>query len=155
MQFNHVGISVADIDRSIAFYRDLLDLEQLCDVFPFAGEDFEAVMDIPGVNGRMCMMGAGNLQVELFEFADAKPQDPDYPVSNRGISHFGITVDDIDAVYEKLHAAKVRMHSPVITFMGGSMRATYCRDPDGNVFEIMQKGQPASRFAEGDAERAR
>jgi catechol 2,3-dioxygenase-like lactoylglutathione lyase family enzyme len=31
--------------------------------------------------------------------------------------------------------------SPVQTFAGGGMRAAYCRDPDGNVFEIMQPGE--------------
>jgi catechol 2,3-dioxygenase-like lactoylglutathione lyase family enzyme len=141
MQFHHVGVSVTDIDRSIAFYRDLLDMEQLCEVFPFGGEQFEAIMDIPGVGGRMCMMGRNSLQLELFEFANAKPKDAAYPVSDRGYSHFGVVVDDVDATYERLRAADVRIHCPVISFMGGSMKAAYCRDPDGNVFEIMQPGQ--------------
>lgn len=142
MQFNHVGISVADIDRSIAFYRDVLGLRQLMDIMPFGGEQFEAIMDIPGVNGRMCMMGGDTLQLELFEFAEAKEKDPNYPVSDRGYSHFGVFVEDIDATYERLRSDGVRIHCPVVTFMGGSMRAAYCRDPDGNVFEIMQPGRP-------------
>lgn len=141
MEFNHVGISVTDIDRSIAFYRDLLGMKQLCDVFPFGDEKFAAIMDIPAVTGRMCMMGGGTLQLELFEFTTSKPKDPEYPVSDRGISHFGITVEDVDATYEKLRAADVRIHCPVISFNGGSMKAAYCRDPDGNVFEIMTPGR--------------
>lgn len=138
MQFNHVGISVTDIERSIAFYRDLFGLEQLCEVFPFGGEDYETIMDLPGASGRMCMIGKGNLQLELFEFAGSRAKDPEYPVSDRGYSHFGFEVDDIAATYEKLKAAKVRIHSPVITFNGGSMKAAYCRDPDGNVFELLE-----------------
>lgn len=144
MKFHHIGISVTDMERSIAFYRDLLGLEQLCEVFPFGGEQFEAIMDIAGVQGRMCMMGKDTLRLELFEFIDSKPKDPDYPVSDRGFSHFGVEVEDVDETYERLHAAGVRTHCPVITFMGGSMRATYCRDPDGNVFEIMQPGREAA-----------
>lgn len=142
MKFSHVGISVSDIERSIAFYRDMLGLEQLCDVFPFGGEQFETIMDIPGVRGRMCMIGKGTLNLELFEFAGAKPKDPEHPVSDRGYSHFGVEVDDIAATYEKLRAAGARIHSPVITFMGGGMKAAYCRDPDGNVFEIMEPARP-------------
>jgi catechol 2,3-dioxygenase-like lactoylglutathione lyase family enzyme len=87
------------------------------------------------------MMGRNSLQLELFEFANAKPKDAAYPVSDRGYSHFGVVVDDVDATYERLRAADVRIHCPVISFMGGSMKAAYCRDPDGNVFEIMQPGQ--------------
>lgn len=138
MQFNHVGISVTDIERSIAFYRDLFGLEQLCEVFPFGGEQYETIMDLPGATGRMCMIGKGNLQLELFEFAGSKAKDPEYPVSDRGYSHFGFEVDDIAATYAKLEAANVRIHSPVITFNGGSMKAAYCRDPDGNVFELLE-----------------
>jgi catechol 2,3-dioxygenase-like lactoylglutathione lyase family enzyme len=140
MKFSHVGISVTDIERSIAFYRDMLGLEQLCDVFPFGDEQFEAIMDIPGVTGRMCMIGKGTLNLELFEFTGSKAKDPEYPVSDRGYSHFGVEVDDIAETYEKLRAAGTRIHSPVITFNQGSMKAAYCRDPDGNVFEIMEPG---------------
>jgi catechol 2,3-dioxygenase-like lactoylglutathione lyase family enzyme len=113
----------------------------LCEVFPFGGPDFEAIMDIPGVTGRMCMIGKGNLQLELFEFSNSKARDPGYPVSDRGYSHFGVTVDDIAATYEKLSTAGVRIHCPVITFNDGSMKAAYCRDPDGNVFEILEPGK--------------
>src|ERR1700741_14953 len=116
MTANHVGISVSDIERSIAFYRDMFGMEQLCEVFPFGGEQYEAIMDIPGVTGRMCMIGKGLLNLELFEFDGSKAKDPESPVSDRGISHFGFEVDDIAATFEKLSAAGTRIHSPVITF---------------------------------------
>ena len=141
MQFNHIGISVTDIDRSIAFYHDMLGMEPLCEVFPFGGPDYEAIMDVPGATGRMCMIGKDNLQLELFEFTSSKAKDAEYPVSDRGYSHFGVVVEDVAGTYEKLRAAGVRIHSPVITFNGGSMKAIYCRDPDGNVFEIMEPGK--------------
>ncbi|MDE2303578.1 MAG: VOC family protein [Sphingomonadales bacterium] len=142
MKFNHVGISVTDLDRSIAFYRDMLGLEPLGEPFPFAGPQFSEIMDIADVQGRMCMIARGNLWLELFEFANpaGKAKDGNYPVSDRGYSHFGVTVDDIEATYAKLQAAGVRLHGRLQTFNGGSMRAAYCRDPDGNVFEIMQPG---------------
>lgn len=143
MKFNHVGISVTDLDRSIAFYRDMFGMEPLGDPFPFSGPQFSEIMDIPEVEGRMCMIAGGNLWLELFEFANpaGKAKDPNYPVSDRGISHFGLTVDDIHATYAKLKTAGVPIHGRLQTFAGGGMRAAYCRDPDGNVFEIMQPGE--------------
>jgi catechol 2,3-dioxygenase-like lactoylglutathione lyase family enzyme len=141
MKFNHVGISVTDLDRSIAFYREMFGMEPLGDPFPFSGPQFSEIMDIPEVQGRMCMIAGGNLWLELFEFAESKAKDPAYPVSDRGISHFGLTVDDVQATYDKLKAAGVPIHGRLQTFNGGSMRAAYCRDPDGNVFEIMQPGE--------------
>ena len=141
MKFNHVGISVTDLDRSMAFYREMFGMEPLGDPFPFSGPQFSEIMDIPEVQGRMCMIAGGNLWLELFEFSQSKAKDPAYPVSDRGISHFGLTVDDVQATYDKLKAAGVPIHGRLQTFNGGSMRAAYCRDPDGNVFEIMQPGE--------------
>ena len=90
MNFSHVGISVSDIDRSIAFYREMFGLEPLMEIMPFGGANFEAIMDIPGTTGRMCMIGKGSTNLELFEFDGSKARDPNYPVSDRGISHFGL-----------------------------------------------------------------
>ena len=50
------------------------------------------------------------------------------------------TVEDIDATYGKLVGEGVRFHSPVRQFPGG-IRAAYGRDPDGNVFELLQMPQ--------------
>lgn len=145
MKFNHVGISVTDLDRSIAFYREMLGMEPLGDPFPFGGAQFSEIMDVPDVQGRMCMIAKDDLWLELFEFANpaGKAKDVNYPVSDRGYSHFGVSVDDIEETYARLQAAGVRIHCPIQTFMGGGMRAIYCRDPDGNVFEIMQPGERA------------
>ena len=136
---NHVGISVADIERSIDFYCRMLEMKQACEVFPFGGKDFEEIMDLDGAQGRMCVVGNGDMQVELFEFAAPAPasRNPDYSVGDRGISHFGVSVPDIDSAYQRLQAAGVRIHSPIKTFPGGT-RAIYARDPDGNVFELVE-----------------
>ena len=142
MKFNHVGISVTDLDRSIAFYREMFGMELLGEPFPFGGAQIAEIMDIPDVEGRMCMIAGGNLWLELFEFSKpvGKAKDLNYPVSDRGYSHFGMTVEDVQATYDKLKAAGVRIHGRLQTFAGGGIRAAYCRDPDGNVFEIMQPG---------------
>ena len=87
MKMNHVGISVTDVDRSIEFYRDMLGMEPLCPVFPF-GDDpsFGRVMGLANARGRMCAVQGGTVQLELFEFSrpEPAPQDPDYPVADRG-----------------------------------------------------------------------
>ncbi|MBW8785513.1 MAG: VOC family protein [Novosphingobium sp.] len=143
MKIDHIGISVADVERSIAFYREMFGMEPLCPISPFGGGDFERVMGVPGAQGRMCVIRGNDVQLELFEFANPAPpaQDPNASVSDRGISHFGITVRDIDATYERMLAAGVRFHCPVTTFPSG-IKAAYGRDPDGNVFELLEMGPP-------------
>ena len=144
MKMNHVGISVADIERSVAFYCDMLGMEQASPVFPFAGPDFEEIMALDGAQGRMCVVSTGDLHVELFEFSAPapSPKDPAYSVGDRGISHFGIEVADIDSAYRRLSEAGVLIHSPIKTFPGGT-KAIYARDPDGNVFELVESSKSA------------
>jgi catechol 2,3-dioxygenase-like lactoylglutathione lyase family enzyme len=141
---NHVGISVSSLERSIAFYREMLGLELAGPIIPFEGPLFQQVMALESPKGRIGFMSNGQVQIELFEFERPDPveKNPDYPVADHGISHFGVNVVGIDETYERLRAAGVRFHCPVLTFPSG-MRATYARDPDGNVFELLER--PASR----------
>lgn len=140
MRMNHVGLSVRDIERSIAFYRDMFGMEQDCEVFPFGGPQFSGVMGLENASGRMCMISGGTVSLELFEFANPAPRTKDarYPVADHGLSHFGFEVEGIDEVYARLSAAGVHFHCPVTQFPGG-MKATYGRDPDGNVFELLER----------------
>ena len=74
MKMNHVGLSVSNIERTIKFYRDIFGMEQDCDVFPFGGPDFSAVMGLENASGRMCMITGGDVSLELFEFTNPAPR---------------------------------------------------------------------------------
>lgn len=146
---NHVGISVASLDRSIGFYRDLFGMEVVVED-TFQGERYDAILALLGTAGRVALLRKGSLQLELFEFKHPTPhhKDPRYPVSDHGISHFCIEVADLDGFYSKLSAAGVYFHCPPIDFKGIA-KATYGRDPDGNVFELLEleKKKPAESGA--------
>lgn len=150
MKFHHIGISVTNLEKSIDFYRDMLKMDLQVPPFDLGGENVEQVMGLQNVKVRQCIMSKGNLMLEVFEFAspDSAPQDPNYSVANRGISHFGVAIDDIDGAYEHMVAHGVHFHSPVQTFQHG-IKATYGRDPDGNVFELLEfpEGADAAEHA--------
>lgn len=145
--FSHVGISVASLERSVAFYRDLLGLKVVEEV-SFQGERYEAILGLKGARGRIAILKSGNLAVELFEFDEPtpKPADRRRPVADHGITHIAIEVDDIAALYARLEAAGVTFHCPPIHFPACAT-ATYARDPDGNVVELLQPDTSAGRGA--------
>lgn len=134
---NHVGISVSDLDRAIEFYGDLLGMDVLVRA-SFGGEVYEAITGLPGARGEGAMLRSGDLQVELFKFDQphTKPSETKRRVSEHGISHFCIEVSDVQYEYDRLKAAGVQFHCAPQVF--GQMRATYGRDPDGNVFELLE-----------------
>lgn len=143
IKLQHVGISVTNLETAIDFYTKMLDME-VAAIFPFGDALYSRVMGLENAQGRMAVVRKGGLMLELFEFANPSPasKDANYPVADRGISHFGIEVSDISATYERMVAAGARFHSPVTTFPGG-VQATYGRDQDGNVFELLQMPERA------------
>ena len=89
---------------------------------------------------RQVMLKSGNAYLEIFEFRSPPPHpaDPERPVNDHGYTHFCVDVTDIDAEYERLSAAGMQFHCPPPRLGGGSIRATYGRDPDGNVVELQE-----------------
>lgn len=138
---NHVGISVANLDRSLAFYRDVLGMEVVI-AAPFAGENYEKVLALAVTRGRAALLQlkGTDMRVELFEFDSPTPKqaDPVRPVCDHGITHFALAVEDIHSEYRRLQAAGVSFHCPPVMFSATAW-ATYARDPDGNVFELLER----------------
>lgn len=136
-KMKHVGVSVADLDRSLAFYRDLLGMEVVVEE-SFAGPQYEMILRLKGAKGRVALLKAADVYIELFEFSQPAPRcgDLDRPVCDHGITHFCMEVADIEAEYGRLQAAGVVFHCSPLDF--GTAKATYGRDPDGNVFELLE-----------------
>ena len=135
--FEHVGISVSNLDRSVAFYRDAFGMEVVA-AKSFGGELYERLLALRGVKGRVATLEGHNLQIELFEFRIPEPgrgiANP--PLSELGISHFCLLVDDIDVEYQRLRERGVIFHSPPTG--DEAAKAVFARDPDGNAFELIE-----------------
>ena len=137
---HHTAISTGDLDRALAFYRDLLGLRVLFEfAWPAGTEAADKITGLQGSSARAVMLHAGNAMIELFQYASPAPRrgDPQRPVSDHGITHICIDVKDVDAEYERLTAAGMTFHCPPQE-IGMGIRTTYGRDPDGNVIELQE-----------------
>jgi catechol 2,3-dioxygenase-like lactoylglutathione lyase family enzyme len=143
---NHVGLSVSNLDRAFEFYRDLLGME-IASQGRFGGEwhdeKYDGVLGLKGAAGRAATLRLGDMGIELFEFEHPRPNpvDPNRPVCDHGITHFCLQVTDIYGEYARLKSAGVVFHCPPQDF--GKGIATYGRDPDGNVFELLENREGA------------
>lgn len=144
---NHIALSVADLDRSLRFYRDLLGMQLVAEGTFDAGQ-YQTIMALEGVRGKAAFLRAKGaaVQIEIFEFERPKPQaaDPHRLVCDHGISHFCISVDDVEREYERLKAAGVPFLSA--TELPHGNKATYGRDPDDNVFELHEAAGSVSEM---------
>lgn len=145
---HHVAISTGDIDRLIAFYRDVIGMELVRESGWAAGSDeVDAIVGLKDSSARSAKLRLGNAYLELFQFLtpEGAPQAGDRPVNDHGYTHFCLDVVGIDAEFERLSAAGMRFHCPpppAAKTGAGAQRSTYGRDPDGNVIELQELIDP-------------
>ena len=136
---NHVAISTADIERLSAFYMDLLGFEEVFRLnWDVGHEVLDSITGLRDSSARIIMLKCGNACIELFEYASPppKPGDPARPVCDHGITHVCLQVTDIEQEYQRLKDAGMEFHCAPQTL--GDLAATYGRDPDGNVVELLE-----------------
>ncbi len=136
---HHTAISTVDMERALGFYRDLLGFKEVFSLdWDVGRDDLDAITGLHNSAARVAMLTAGNACIELFEYRSPSPRagDANRPVCDHGITHLCLQVSDVDAEYERLCAQGVRFHSPPQNV--GELRATYGRDPDGNVVELLE-----------------
>lgn len=143
MKLHHVGISVSNVEGAVEFYTTHFGMELATPIFSFGGEMIEDIQALPGARGRLGVMRRGNFILELFEYTAPAParKSPNHSVGDHGISHFGLEVEDLEGTIERMQAGGVRFHSAMKIFPSG-IKATYGRDLDGNVFELIEQGPP-------------
>jgi catechol 2,3-dioxygenase-like lactoylglutathione lyase family enzyme len=136
---HHTAVSCADLERSIAFYRDLLGFETVLDyAWPEGTADMNRTHQLEQTSGRVLLLKLGNSMLELFEYTTPLPslRDESRRLCDHGITHFCLDVDDLDAEYERLRAAGMEFHCSPVDY--GTVKCTYGRDPDGNVIELQE-----------------
>ena len=136
----HTGIVVTKMERALEFYRDLMGLKVVFDKKLGGDEFFGKLIALPGVRMRLVMLQAedGN-KVELFEFySHPKKARETVETSDIGCSHIAVSVDDLDAVYEKLSRKGIRFNNTPVVSPDGYAKVAYCRDPDGTFIEVVQ-----------------
>jgi glyoxylase I family protein len=136
---SHVSIGVSDMERSIAFYRDVFGWEQLFDE-RMEGPAFEELTHFPGAAGRACGGCIGSLRVELMQFNFI----PDVPApSGLGLRVLSMETPDAHAAHAELVRRGVPVSGPPVEVFGVQM--FFVIDPDGQGIEMCEyvRGGPA------------
>ena len=142
----HVGLTVSDLDRSIAFYRDILGLEFQGEIF-MEGEETDKMFRKSNCKERVAYLNGSKAieapPVELIQFVDSEIHKEQSDLFTTSISEVCFYTDDIDSVYRTLIENHVECLSEPQYFdfradEFGESRAFYFRDPDGIILEMMQ-----------------
>ncbi|MFC6756726.1 MULTISPECIES: VOC family protein [Haloarcula] len=132
---HHYAITVSNLDRAVAFYRDTLGLDVLSE-FAVGGEAFATGVGIDGASAEFVHLDAGDARVELVEYTPEGDERPEGGLNQPGATHLGLEVEDLDAVYEELSGGVETIAEPQTTESG--TRILFVRDPDGTLVELLE-----------------
>ena len=130
--FDHVGISVAELESASAWYRRALDLTE-ASVFSVPGTD---------LRGTMLLHRTG-FRIELVQRPGSVPglqaSGPDEAALTRGFGHLCLRVDDVDAAHAELVAAGAASRVEPRAAPRKGARMAWVADPEGNLIELIDR----------------
>ncbi len=116
---HHISLLVADTERALGFYRDLLGLE---------------VIERPALGFPGAWLVIGDQQLHLLELPnpDTGNERPEHVGRDR---HLALAVDGLDDLAQQLSEAGIALSKS-----RSGRNAIFCRDPDGNGVELIAAG---------------
>ena len=138
---DHTGITVSNLERSLAFWRDVLGFE-LSHRAHQTGGLAEEITGVPGAEISLAVLKAPGHKIELLEYLAPKDRKRiDVRPCDVGSVHVAFTVENLDDILNTIAASGWRTACKPQTLRSGpnaGKRVIYVRDSDGTTIEFMQ-----------------
>jgi catechol 2,3-dioxygenase-like lactoylglutathione lyase family enzyme len=139
-RFDHVGITVADLDTATAFFIGLgLDVDGRAFV---EGEFVETVTGIAGSRSHIVMLrppeGGTGLELSSFVRPEHEPGSPTAMANELGLRNVAFEVDDLQATVDRLAVdgyglvGGIGQHENI-------WRMAYVRGPEGIIVSLSER----------------
>lgn len=140
---DHTGMTVSNLERSLAFWRDVLGFE----LSHTAHQTAEMASEITGVEGaeiKLAVIKApGGHKIELLEYLAPfeRKRHLDLRPCDVGSVHVALIVDDLESILSAIKdSGWTAAGKPQMLKSGpnAGKRVVYVRDPDGTIIEFME-----------------
>jgi catechol 2,3-dioxygenase-like lactoylglutathione lyase family enzyme len=142
LAFNHVGMTVPDIDRAIDWYGVVLGFRLIFRRVLEYRPDVPEVREIFGERFRRAhqahLLSANGVGLELFQFVDppVSMDEDNFRYWQRGIFHLCVTDPDLEGLVGRVVANGGKQRTRIWQFLPGRpCKLVYCEDPFGNIVE--------------------
>jgi len=145
---DHTGITVANLERSLEFWRDVLGFEFSHGAHQ-RGEMAEQITGVKGAELKLAVLKTpSGHKIELLEYlTPSDRKQVDLTPCDVGHAHVAVLVDDLDAMLHRIAASGWRAAGKPQMLTSGpnaGKRVVYVRDPDGTTIELMQTAKQSS-----------
>jgi catechol 2,3-dioxygenase-like lactoylglutathione lyase family enzyme len=136
VSFCHLVVGVTDMDRALAFYRDVLGMDVVFETL-MSGESFDAALHAKRKQeGRVVGGLVGGLMIELLSLGSKPVADNRARRGITGIQNVSLSVTDLDDTHRRVREAG---YSPEQDpFEIGGVRMFFVKDPDGTPVEFIE-----------------
>lgn len=142
---HHVSISVASLEKSIYFYRDLLKMKVTLEAEVSDDAHIEYLRLEAGTVGKVAMLQVGPPMgaVQLIEWTNKKPQRSPNRPGNPGVFLLAFELKDesINELLVRLKAHGIQPWSAIVSSVipnYGPIRTVVVEDPDGIMIEFLE-----------------
>ena len=138
-KLDHANLSSSDLDRSIAFYRDMLGMKVEFQMDP-EGEEFERLFGVNDFRARVVQFEEG---LEICQFISPAGRDLDLQSWDNRAIFLIFRVTELDKMYNTLVEKGVKFVNPPTTLIsplpsGGALKIAHLYGPDGERISFME-----------------
>jgi catechol 2,3-dioxygenase-like lactoylglutathione lyase family enzyme len=137
---HHVGITVRDLEASLAWYERIFEVKPEF-VAHGSGPELSKALGVPGANLRFAFLRFGSCVVELLCYDNDREETHTRSNADVGSAHVCIDVPDLQAAYRNLRGKGVEFLAPPLHIDDGPLEGcsfVYFKDPDGITIELFE-----------------
>jgi catechol 2,3-dioxygenase-like lactoylglutathione lyase family enzyme len=141
IRVNHTGITVSDLGRVAAFFRDVLGFS-VSEPVEQRGEAVARMVGVPEAALRIAFCSGGGHTIELIEYLHPRPtEELRLPHNQTGFTHIAVLVENIDQAAAAIKDAGFELFGTPQTVPAGPRKGgknVYARHGAGLVIELQQ-----------------
>lgn len=139
LNLRHIGIVVNNLNENINFFRKYFKFKILNNQLE-QGQTISTLLNIKNLKVRTVkMIGLDGNKIELLKFYNNKKKLSNKKIYSTGITHFAVSVKNVDMVYKELKKNNYKTISEPKLSDDGKVKLFFCKTKENIFIEIVEE----------------